>query len=199
MPDPRGRYSRELRAAVRGLWASALSLEQAFDSFDYNIRGGLTAAWHLGMKSVGLQPVDMTAEEKLALSGIIQREIERVFPFLLEVEQGNRESGIKLGKWQDRTALWSNRFADVESRARVMAQNDPKLAWALNVTRQPEVNCPTCLRLEGKVKRASYWKRVGVRPQNPPNSALICGGWLCGCALLPTDDPLSRGPLPSTP
>jgi hypothetical protein len=173
-----------------------MDLDQSFDLFVFNIRAGLTAAWHRGMRSVGLQPVDMTPQERIELAQIIQNETSRVFPFLIDVEQNSKANGGKLGPHTTRVNTWANRFPDVENRARLVAQNDPKLEWQINVVRQVEHNCNTCLRLNGKVKRASAWQRADLHPQNPPNPHLECEGWLCGCALLPSDKPLSRGPLP---
>ena len=57
-------------------------------------------------------------------------------------------------------------------------------------------NCSTCLRLDGKVKRASEWEAANLHPQSPPNEKLLCRGWRCACVLEPTTEPLSRGPLP---
>ena len=59
-------------------------------------------------------------------------------------------------------------------------------------------NCRTCLALDGKVKRASFWDTTGVHPQ-ATNGTLECNGYNCGCELIPTDEPLSRGPLPNVP
>jgi hypothetical protein len=54
-------------------------------------------------------------------------------------------------------------------------------------------NCNDCLKLEGKVKRASVWEASGIRPQS---HALECRGYNCQCSLEETNEPLSRGPLP---
>ena len=181
---------------TRGLWTGALSWEQAWELGTFNIRAGLTNAWHRGMESVGLRPADMTPEEKVALDQVVFQEINRLAPFLDEIEQNSKANGGKLGPLFERAAMWANRFPDVENRAREMAQNDPVLEWVINYTRTVEHNCNTCLRLNHKVKRASAWRRAGLHPQNPPNDKLECGGWLCGCGLVPSDKPLSKGPLP---
>ena len=192
-------YRSEIRNATRSLWNGAIDYDQFFDVMMLNIRLGLTAAWHSGMKSVGLLPTDMSALEKQELQQLIFSEINHIGPYADAIEQGSKANGGKLSALWPRAEMWINRYVDVENRARAMAQNDPKLEWQINVTRRVEHNCSTCLKLNGKVKRASYWQTRGLYPQNPPNPHLECQGWLCGCALLPTDKPLSRGPLPRTP
>lgn len=57
-------------------------------------------------------------------------------------------------------------------------------------------NCNTCKRYNGKVKRASYWEKIGARPQSPD---LECKGINCDCKLEPTTEKLSRGYLTPPP
>lgn len=171
-------YTAEMRAMTRGLWTGGLSWEQAWELGTFNIRAGLTNAWHRGMKSVGLQPSAMAPEERVKLEQMIFNEINRLAPFLDKVAQNSKANGGKLGLWMDKAAVWANRFPDAENQARTMAQNDPVLEWQINVVRTVEENCNTCLSLNTKRKRASQWRRAGLHPQNPPNEKLECGGWL---------------------
>jgi hypothetical protein len=74
-----------------------------------------------------------------------------------------------------------------------MACGDGKFKWVLG----PTEHCTTCAKLEGLVKRGSWW-RDNVLPQNPPNEKLECGGWRCQCNLEATDQRVSRR-TPSLP
>jgi hypothetical protein len=76
-----------------------------------------------------------------------------------------------------------------------MACEDQKLQWVMGPTKE---HCNSCLRLSNKIKRASYWRRVNVYPQSPPNPNLECNGFGL-CQLLPTDERCSPGPLPRLP
>ena len=60
-------------------------------------------------------------------------------------------------------------------------------------------NCNSCLKLDGKVKRASWWTENNVLPRVPGAPWLACKGWRCQCGLFPTDKPLSRGRMPKLP
>jgi len=53
-------------------------------------------------------------------------------------------------------------------------------------------NCHDCSKYAGKVKRASYWQKIGAHPQSPD---LECKGIKCDCRLSVTTKPLSRGYL----
>jgi len=144
-------YTAEMRAMTRALWTGAMSWEQAFELGMFNIRVGLTNAWHRGMKSVGLQPADMTPEERIKLQQIIVEETRHLTPFLDAIERGSKANGGKLGPLMNRAKMWANRFRDVENQARQSAQNDPILMWQYGDTK----HCGDCLRLNEKKKRAS--------------------------------------------
>lgn len=190
------RYAKELRAAVRGLWAGA------FDRFDFYhlmtdaIRRGLTAAWKEGAAQAGVAADELTPAEQTALQQRQASEWDRVHDLSAWVSAHNRESKTKLRDVLRRVDLWALRYDDVRNQALTMAKTDPKLIWKLGPTRE---HCPTCSRLHGKVKRGSYWAAHGIRPQNPPNERLKCKGWQCKCSLTVTKLPLSKGPLPKTP
>lgn len=85
-----------------------------------------------------------------------------------------------------RAELWANQylFAYNEAVRLITVQNGGKLEWKLGATEQ---HCPECAALNGIVALASEWDTLGVKPQNPPNSRITCGGWRCDCSLVPTD------------
>lgn len=192
-------YGRELRGIVRALWGGVLDFDQAFSMFQSTVRIGLTRAWHEGAILCNIAPADLSAAERQALASVIFTEFNSIFSFLLSVEQGSKANGGKVAPLLSRVNMWTLRYPDVVTRAQLMACADQPLEWVINAVRHVKENCDSCLRLNGKVKRASYWARAGVQPQNPPNDKLICGGWNCGCGLVLTDKPLSKGPLPKLP
>jgi len=148
---------------------------------------------------VGVQPSELTPEERLAMQSAIYSEINELDGFAVLIEQGSKANGGKLAPLLQRAELWAGRYDDVVNRAKLMAGKDQKLQWTINYTRVVKVNCPSCLKLSGKIKRASYWQREDVHPQQPPNPKLECEGWQCGCGLVPTDEPCTPGPLPKLP
>ena len=193
-------YRRGIVSAAKALWLGAMDYYQAFDALDTAIRQGIPRAWYEGAKICGIAPNELSPEERTAMQSALFNQTSYINGFLMFVEDNSKASG---GKWSTvaaRTNTWVNRYNDIVNQAKVSACADQKLEWvfnALGVTKNP---CNTCQnKLNGKVKRASYWERVGVRPQNAPNPMLDCSGWNCLCDLVPTDKPLSRGPLPRLP
>jgi len=192
-------YRLDIRAAVRGLWKGVFDYYQFFDSMISTIQRRLTQAWYEGAEAVGVQPSELTPEERLALRNVISDEINHVDDFAQEIAAGSQANGGKLTPLLRRAEMWAARYEDVVNRAKLMAGKDQKLQWTINYTRVVKVNCPSCLKLSGKIKRASYWQREDVHPQQPPNPKLECEGWQCGCGLVPTDEPCTPGPLPKLP
>jgi len=88
----------------------------------------------------------------------------------------------------DRVSLWSNRWKEAYSRANVTIQSQlgGRLMWKEGDTVD---KCETCVSLNGIVAFATEWELSGFKPQG---SNLICGGWNCGCELVPTDKRRSK-------
>jgi hypothetical protein len=189
-------YSRGIRSAVRGLWTGVFDYDQFFDLMMTTIRRGLTAAWHDGASQAGVQPSELTPEERLAMERAIFEEIGHIGGLASEIEANSKANGGKLSPLMGRAEMWSNRYSDVVSKALMMARGDPKLQWVWTPEKE---HCSTCTALNGKVKRQSYWNKVGVKPRDPPNPNLECKGWRCGCSFSVTTDRCSPGPLPGFP
>jgi hypothetical protein len=186
-------YRRNIRAATRALWLGAMDFDQFFAAMETAIRMGIPQAWHEGARECGVQPSELTSEERLAMQRAVLDELNYVTDFGLVIEAGSKANGGKLTPLMNRAALWVNRYKDITNRAKTMACGDQKLMWVLGKTKE---HCASCLKLNGKVKRASQWDRAGIRPQHPD---LECGGWRCECSFEPTDEPMSKGPLPRIP
>jgi hypothetical protein len=194
--DAYASYLQSLRAVARGLWVGAIDYAQAYEALDIAVRHGITKAWYEGLKEAGFSPTEMSDAEKLELRRMLVNEQTRMDSFLTHCLDNNKASGATWATCDAKAKLWAMRASDARNKALTMAQSDPKLMWAIGYT---EKHCSTCLKLNGKVKRASYWAKIGVRPQNPPNPLLECQGWRCDCRFVPTEEPLSKGPLGRLP
>lgn len=187
-------YLRDLNAIGRGYWLGVFSQDQFYDLMFNSIDRWLTRAWQEGAKSVGIDPGEITPKEQMQLSAIIFREYSFV-PNLANFIYANRKGKGLLGSVLQRMTTWANRYTDVSNRAKVAAESDPKLKWTIGPTTD---HCGTCAKLNGKIKRASWWDEH-VMPQMPPNPNLECKGWKCLCELIPTTEPMSRGRMPGVP
>jgi hypothetical protein len=183
-------YGRDLRGVARALWNGSMDRQQAYEMFIDTIRISLRAAWYEGALSCGIQPSELTPEEQQGMLTAIYTEQGHVFGLIDFIEQNSKANGGKFAAVSSRVDMWALRYTDVVNRARLLACADAKLKWVWSPEKE---HCHDCARLNGKIKRGSQWDAYGIRPQSP---ALACGGWRCGCALVPTDEPMSKGPLP---
>lgn len=183
------RFGMSIRTGVRGLWSGALSFDQAWDHLRLTIEVGIAGAWYEGALDVGITPMELTPDERLALRRFQFDQLGHVSRLLATVEEHSKANNGRLGPLLKRAEMWTNRYRDARNQARTMAGRNEKLMWMLG----PTEHCVDCARLATKVKRASQWQRADLRPQSPD---LECGGWRCQCELRPTRAPMSRGPLP---
>lgn len=189
-------YAKNIRGFARALWSGVIDYDQFFDLMQGAIRIGLTQNWYAGAKECGIQPQELTPAERFALESAIIGEFGHIGDFASAIEAGSKRNGGKFGAILPRAGLWGMRAADVQNQARLLACGDKKLKWVRGPTSD---SCRTCLAMDGKVKRASYWMAHGPHPQDPANHTIECGGWRCQCNLSVTDEPLSKGPLPRWP
>ena len=189
-------YRSNLRASVRGLWQGVLTTRQAKSGFDATLNRGLTRAWLEGSKECGIAEDELTQEELIARDDFIENQKEFVSDFLAVIKKNSRANKGKLTPLFTRLNLWITRYEEIKSTAKAMACKDQKLEWVLNPRKE---NCISCRRLNGKVKRGSFWDERGILPRVAGATYLICGGWDCGCVLEPTNKAVSRGPLPKLP
>ena len=199
MPSAAGSsdYGLSIRGAVRALWKGLIDADQFYDWMSSAIARGLTKAWYAGAAGCGIQPKELTPAERSALQLVIAEETNHVGGFAASIINRSQERGGKLANHLNRAKMWILRWQDVHTRARVMACGDRKLKWVRGPTVEGCISCD--IKLNGKVKRASYWAQVNVYPQNPVNPKIACQGWRCLCSLVDTTERCSPGPLPKLP
>lgn len=182
-------FRKAIRAAVRGLWTGALTKSDFLSVMDSALNRHLQAAWKEGAKECGIKPSEYTPEEKAALALFIYNQMGFVPGFADAIESGSKKNGGKLGPLMQRGGLWVNRYKQASNQATGMACKNKKLKWVYGDT----LHCRDCLKLNGRVYRASVWQSMGISPQS---SKLACKGYRCQCRWVETDEPLTRGRPP---
>lgn len=188
-------YGREIAKAVADYFKRGV--RSRFTSMMRNaIVFGLRDAFDLGAADVGISSEDYTRQDRTLRDEIIDEELTHV-PDLLDFLDGiANDPNAHFSDANYRVDLWKKRFDDMRSRAKVILGKDAKGEWVVDPVKE---HCPSCLKLNGIVKRWSFWQEHGVLPKAPPNPMLECGGYQCGCDIKPTDKPISRGRLPNLP
>lgn len=185
-----------IKSYVTGLWNGSFSEFQFVDGMVSLIERRLKQGWYEGAASCGISPDDLTEKEKTALTDMINHEYQFIVGFARAIQEESKANGGTLAGLLKRGELWLNRYNEARNRGAILACADKKKKW---VYTEGKAHCDSCKKLNGKVKRASFWEASGVIPQSPPNSKLVCEGWECGCKFEDTTDPISKGPLPNLP
>ena len=186
-----GSYQSQLKGIVRSLWTGNIDRRSFNAQMKNAITFGLLDAWSAGARVCGITPEDRTSKENRLVKTLVDSDLSHVSDFGAWVK-ANPKGTMKLQPLLSRTAMWGNRWNEAKNMAQAVACADQKFVWRLGSTD----HCSSCLKLNGKVKRASQWAERDVRPQH---SSLNCKGIRCQCFFEPTNAPISRGPLPSLP
>jgi hypothetical protein len=157
-----GEYRGAIRRAVLGLWSGVLDYYQFWDMMDSAIRIHITRAFYEGAAQCNIAPSELTPAERQKIKEFIIYEGQWIDGFAAAIEQGSKANGGKLAPLHSRAEIWIGRWEGVKSAAMAMACADKKLEWVLGAT---EKHCSSCLKLAGKIKRASYWYEQGILPR----------------------------------
>lgn len=179
-------YGRQLWTACLNFFRGDTDAFDFVDDFHSAIDTQLHKAWNEGGRSVGVEPEDMTDEDTMQVDSIISSEDDHVLDLAQAIEDAVNEK-ISLDdfrqQFKPRVDLWVNRYNETVNAAVIYFGNKKKLEWVLG---QTEEHCDSCASLAGIVAYGYEWEQSGIKPQNPPNSMLDCGGWKCDCSLSPT-------------
>lgn len=182
-------FRSNLRSAVRAFWNGTFSEGEFVTSFNDTIDFRLREAYRQTAECYGIAEDEFTTQEQNWINNFIVEQISQTGNFTDTILENRKPNG-KLTPLLDRVELWSNRYNQVENNARTFFAENQKLIWTVSPNK---VHCSNCGRLNGYVKRASQWRDYPLEPQSPN---LACGGYRCGCSLIETDAPMSRGSLP---
>lgn len=188
-------YRRSVMAAFRDGWNGQLNTIEIADAMFSAIRRGFEQAWQEGAKSCGILPEERTTEETAKLNLLIGDNFQYVGRLAEWIFEHSKANGYKFNEVTSRAGLWVNRYQEVVNVAKTMACQDKKIRWDLGNT---ERHCRTCLKLNGRVHRASVWASHNIAPRMITNR-LACHGYQCDCRFTPTDQPATKGRFPNLP
>lgn len=187
-------FLASLRAAARGLWQGKTTPLEAADGFFSAIRRGFDQAWTEGALSASVNPDERTQAEQDKLNLLIGDNFQYVGRLADWIYQNSKPNGGKWGDVDSRLELWVNRYQEVKAQAQTMANADQKLKWVIDGGE----HCRTCLKLNGRVARASVWAANNIAPRMVTDR-LVCGGYRCKCTFVPTTEKATRGRFPNLP
>lgn len=181
-------FSARLSNLVKALHGGTITVPSFVDSMAALISRQITLAYRTAWADeVG--EGNVPAYLLQSAESMILNQFTFVDKFAREIRDGALADG-SVQPFLARVPMWANRYTEAYNEAlRLIAlQNGGKLVWVYG----DADHCETCLSLNGIVAYASEWEQSGVKPQNAPNNALVCGGWRCQCSLQPTDAKRTR-------
>jgi hypothetical protein len=182
-------YRQQINDLVRLLWQGDISTDVFWMTIVQVIEQGFRTAFEAGAMDCGIMPSELTSEEIVRLNEETVNEISHVDEFAGDIVRMGRESGGSLASLLRRAEMWVLRYSAVRNIARQYTCGDQKLMWVYG----PTEHCEDCLRLNGRVHRASIWKKYKLEPRSRD---LACRGYRCQCELVPTTQRGSRGRPP---
>lgn len=191
-----GDFGLSIRAAAKGMWSGQADYFFTVSTLISAVMRGYEQSWREGAAVCGITPADRTPEEQLELDGMINIAQSRVMAFADWIAPQTRALG---GYWRDilpRCDIWTQRYNEVRNRAQILACKDQKFRWKIDPAKE---SCSTCLKLMGKVYRASVWQKYDIFPRDTRPGHLECHGFNCGCEFELTIDPVTPGRPPSIP
>lgn len=171
-------YAKDIRGIARAAWQD-LPIDGYSQMWD-TVGLGVTDAWRQGAASCGIAESDLSPEERVRRDGMVVEQRGYIWNFITWIYDHRRDGPDKL-LWRAvaaRAALWGNAWNRAYNEAKARACANTKLRWVLHGRRVTKKSCPDCLKLNGRVYRASIWAKYAVFPQSPD---LACGGFRCGC------------------
>lgn len=185
-------FRMSIRAAIRGYWSGNFSRAQFDDDMRNTINRRLNEAFEKIAHEFNISRDEFTTEENRWIGTFVASQISEISGLADDIDSNSKANGGKLREVMSRAIMWSDRYSEVESRARAMFGGNEKLIWDVGATE----HCSSCLRLNGTVKRASVWETAAGRGIYPKSKALACGGYRCQCRLRSTTQAVSKGRIP---
>lgn len=195
-----GQFLQSVRANIRALWSGSAEwdLSDFINAMRQLISNGYYRAWSEGARECGIALDDMTGEEAFWLRSRILSDSIYADNLGLDIEDGSKANGGKLYSFYPRADLWANNYNEVKNQARLMSCADQKYEWVVTA----KESCPSCLKLSGQVRRASFWRESDVHPQHRGKLECMIGAGgipVCKCYFSKTDARITPGPLPRLP
>lgn len=137
------------------------------------------AAFDLGwVDGGGAMPPDETALEWF--NPRVEQEFGYIEGLFANIKQLKKEDGFDYFEWAtQRAAGYARSLGGVYNAGKMFAQGSKMLTWHLGET---EVHCDTCLKLDGKRHKASWYIARSYIPRQA-GASMDCGGYNCDCSL----------------
>ena len=144
-----------------------------------------TLAYQEGMREGGSRDPesDYSSRDMKLVNGWIVTQASYINEFVDGAIAANKETGDARTKarndMMDRAQLWADNLNALGNLGTASRKGDMMVGWSVG----PTEHCPTCLGLNGKTAKLSWFVSRGLIPQMRGNPNLKCKGYKCQCKL----------------
>jgi hypothetical protein len=185
-------YRRGLRQLARRFYDERLDRAGFLLEANKLIGFEFNSAFERGLERAGLSKSAMTEEEVSLVNKYADDETIYIGDVADDISE-LKSKNASLDTVRTRLERYVNRLDYVEDLGFAMGAKNKSLMWLYNPLKE---HCSTCLKLNGRVYRGSQWAKSGFIPRSPK---LKCFGIYCGCRLVATNEPVTRGRMPFLP
>jgi hypothetical protein len=144
-------------------------------------------AYKDGLEDGGREDLTLDDEGKKDIS--VWRSQQSPFITKFVNELFNEDKVFQPQEIANRADMWVNKSLNrIYFEGLRAANKEQRFMWVIDPQKE---HCVTCLKLNGQIHRMKVYISKNLLPQS---SALVCGGYKCGCKLVPTNDK-ARGNL----
>jgi hypothetical protein len=183
-------FRKGLRAAVRGLFTGVLDVGEFDESMEKAINRHLRQAWKEGALECGIGEDEYSEEETKVLNDFLVNQYEYIPGFTVAIVDNKKSDEPNIETLFSRVNLWVDRYSEAKANGHAMACSNQKARFNLGTAKE---HCSSCKGLNGRVYRYSVWIKYNAVP--PHNWNFECRGG-CKCALVTTNDPVTKGRFP---
>ena len=173
-------YEKRLMVAVRRRYEQETNDGEFLAVFAFLIAQQLRRGYSEGLREAGIDEMEVKMQNELA--ALIIEEENHARDLLKDI-QAAILAGLGWIVFQNRMALWANRYLEVRNRAVVSGgiKRELNLRWELGAT---EKHCTDCSGYAGQVRSAQEWDDLfRVHGHKPQSRELECRGYRCDCRL----------------
>lgn len=186
----------KIQSLVKSTYKGGVGTVEFTDKLASIIGGQLRNAYNTAWINEGMNEENTSAQLpdylEESLLEMIQEQTSREYSYSYFTDiMTARKNGTPIAPLLARAELWAGQWNTAYENATslITLNMGGNEEWVLGAT---EEHCPECAALNGIVAKASEWEELGVRPKNPPNDNLTCGGWRCDCERRVTDKKRSK-------
>jgi hypothetical protein len=172
-------YDNTLTANVRRGFRGQTDARELAAAHRDMIRGFAAQAYYEGLLQGGVEQEEADDDDRATIKDWIDSQLPHVRGFAESAMDAKDDKALQEQVYA-RLDQWLRALQSLGNLGFASAQKNAMGTWKYGDTE----HCNTCLRLNGRRHRLSWWIKYEFIPQQPGAKNLDCGGWMCQCQIV---------------